>query len=181
MNSQKADVLRYLAILFLRFSYVFLSTDGNLGIRRKVRIFSRTLSEGVTHCIPVLETAIILSLLRGLQACYNCDELERHGGDMEKLSTDEIISYLKRNKALLNERFGVTRIGIFGSFARGDQLVTSDIDMVVEMEKARKNIHSFLKLKRFLEQEMSREIDLGFENSIKPAIKEKVIKQIIYA
>ena len=100
---------------------------------------------------------------------------------MEKLSTDEIISYLKQNKALLNERFGVTRIGIFGSFARGEQLVTSDIDMVVEMEKGRKNIHSFLKLKRFLEQEMSREIHLGFENSIKPAIKEKVIKQIIYA
>ena len=83
--------------------------------------------------------------------------------------------------ALLNERFGVTRIGIFGSFARGEQSVTSDIDMVVEIEKARKNIHSFLKLKRFLEQEMAREIDLGFENSIKPAIKEKVIKQIIYA
>ncbi|MBF0557661.1 MAG: nucleotidyltransferase domain-containing protein [Nitrospirae bacterium] len=100
---------------------------------------------------------------------------------MEKLSTDEIISYLKQNKALLNERFGVTRIGIFGSFARGEQLVTSDIDMVVEIEKARKNIHSFLRLKRFLEQEMSREIDLGFEHSIKAAIKEKVIKQIIYA
>jgi len=100
---------------------------------------------------------------------------------MEKLSTDEIISYLKQNMALLNERFGVTRIGIFGSFARGEQSVTSDIDMVVEIEKARKNIHSFLKLKRFLEQEMAREIDLGFENSIKPAIKEKVIKQIIYA
>ena len=100
---------------------------------------------------------------------------------MENLSTDEIISYLKQNKALLNERFGVTRIGIFGSFARGEQSVTSDIDMVVEIEKARKNIHSFLKLKRFLEQEMAREIDLGFENSIKPAIKEKVIKQIIYA
>ncbi len=100
---------------------------------------------------------------------------------MEKLSSDEVISYLKQNMALLNERFGVTRIGIFGSFARGEQSAASDIDMVVEMEKERKNIHSFLNLKRFLEKEMSREIDLGFEHSMKPAIKEKVIKQIIYA
>ena len=100
---------------------------------------------------------------------------------MEKLSTDEIITYLKQNMALLNERFGVTRIGIFGSFARGEQSIASDIDMVVEMDKDRKNIHSFLKLKRFLEKEMSREIDLGFEHSLKPAIKEKVTKQIIYA
>lgn len=82
---------------------------------------------------------------------------------------------------MLNERFGVTRIGLFGSFARGEQTVTSDIDMVVEMDKDRKNIHSFLKLKRFLEKEMSREIDLGFEDSLKPVIKGKVIKQIIYA
>ena len=100
---------------------------------------------------------------------------------MEKLSTDEIMSYLKQNMAVLNERFGVTRVGIFGSFARGEQSAGSDIDMVVEMEKDRKNIHSFLKLKRFLEKEMEREIDLGFEHSLKPTIKEKVIKQIIYA
>lgn len=100
---------------------------------------------------------------------------------MENLSTDEIIAYLRKNRALLNERFGVTRIGIFGSFARGEQSFTSDVDMVVEMEESRKNIHSFLKLKRFLEKEISREIDLGFEHSLKPAIKEKVIKQIIYA
>ncbi|MBI5100380.1 MAG: nucleotidyltransferase domain-containing protein [Nitrospirae bacterium] len=100
---------------------------------------------------------------------------------MENLSTDEIITYLNQNRALLNERFGVVRIGIFGSFARGEQSVTSDIDMVVEMEQSRKNIHSFLKLKRFLEKEMSRDIDLGFEHSLKAAIKEKVKKQIIYA
>ena len=100
---------------------------------------------------------------------------------MERLTADEIISYLKQNRALLNERFGVTRIGIFGSFARGEQTVASDIDMVVEMDRDRKNIHSFLKLKRFLEKEMEREIDLGFEHSLKPAIKGKVIKQIIYA
>lgn len=100
---------------------------------------------------------------------------------MEKQSTDEIISYLKQNMTLLNEKFGVTRVGIFGSFARGEQSAESDIDMVVEMEKDRKNIHSFLKFKRFLEKEMEREIDLGFDHSLKPAIKEKIIKQIIYA
>lgn len=100
---------------------------------------------------------------------------------MENLSTDEIITYLKQNRVLLNERFGVTRIGIFGSFARGDQTVTSDIDMIIEMEEDKKNLHSFLKLKRFLEKETARKIDLGFEHSIKTAIREKVLKQIIYA
>ncbi len=100
---------------------------------------------------------------------------------MKKTSVDEIISFLRLNRGLLNKGFGVIRIGIFGSFAKGEQTVKSDIDMVVEMDKDKKNIHNFLKLKRFLEKEMERKIDLGFEHSLKPAIKEKVIKQIIYA
>ena len=96
-------------------------------------------------------------------------------------TVDEIISILRKNKTFLNESFGVTRIGIFGSFARGDQTAASDIDMVVEIAKDRKNIHSFLKLKRFLENETARKIDLGFEHSLKPAVREKIKKQIIYA
>ena len=99
---------------------------------------------------------------------------------MENLATDEIITYLRQNMALLNERFGVTRIGIFGSFARGDQTPASDIDMIIEMEEDRKNLHLFLRLKRFLEDEMARKVDLGFEHSIKPAIKEKVLRQVLY-
>ena len=50
-----------------------------------------------------------------------------------------------------------------------------------EIEKERKNIHSFLGLKRFLENEIGRNIDLGFKNSLKPVVREKVKGQIIYA
>lgn len=100
---------------------------------------------------------------------------------MAETSVNDILSYLRQNRETLSEKFGVVRIGIFGSFARGEQSPASDIDMVVEIEKGRKNIHSFLKLKRFLEKEMARKIDLGFEHSLKPAIREKVMKQIIYA
>jgi predicted nucleotidyltransferase len=96
-------------------------------------------------------------------------------------TTEEILSILRKNKTFLSESFGVTRIGIFGSFVRGEQTPSSDIDMIVEMAKDRKNLHSFLKLKRFLENETARKIDLGFEHSLKPAVKEKIMKQIIYA
>lgn len=100
---------------------------------------------------------------------------------MDKTSVDEIISFLRLNSELLNKSFGVIRIGIFGSFARGEQTSSSDIDVVVEMDRTRKSIHTFLKLKRFLEKETGRKIDLGFEHSLKPAIKEKIMKQVIYA
>ena len=76
--------------------------------------------------------------------------------------------------------FGVTRIGIFGSFVRGEQTSSSDIDIVVEMEKGKKNLHNFLQLKRLLEKETARKIDLGLEHSLKPAIRDKIKEQIIY-
>jgi predicted nucleotidyltransferase len=98
-----------------------------------------------------------------------------------KVSTiEEIVTYLKNKKTFFYDKFGVTRIGVFGSFMRDEQTSSSDIDMVIEMEKDRKSIHSFLQLKRFLEKELERKIDLGFENSLKPVIKEKLKSRIIY-
>ena len=95
-------------------------------------------------------------------------------------SIGEIVAYLKNNKRVFYDKFGVTRIGIFGSFVRDGHTPSSDIDMVVEIEESRKNIHSFLQLKRFLEKEMERRIDLGFEHSLKPMVREKIKGQIIY-
>lgn len=99
---------------------------------------------------------------------------------MEISSIDELVAYLRDKKGLLYDRYGVTRIGIFGSFVQGGQTTTSDIDMVVEFEKSRKNIHSFLQLKRFLEKELSRKVDLGFEDALKPIVRENIKEKIIY-
>jgi len=99
---------------------------------------------------------------------------------MEISSIEEIVAYLKKNKRFFYDRFGVTRMGIFGSFVRGEQTRSSDIDMIVEIEKGRKNIHSFLQLRRFLEKELAKKIELGFEHSLKPTVRDKIKEQIIY-
>ena len=99
---------------------------------------------------------------------------------MSVSSKEDVIYYLNKNKELLHKRFGVNRIGIFGSFVKQCQTDSSDIDIVIEMEKTKKNIHSFLKLKRFLEKELARKIDMGFEDSLKPAVKDEIKEEIIY-
>jgi uncharacterized protein len=95
-------------------------------------------------------------------------------------SLDDIILNLRKNKRFLREQYGVTRIGIFGSFARGEQNASSDVDLIVEIEPTKKSLHSFLELKRFLERETERRIDLGLESALKPVIREKIKKQVIY-
>jgi len=94
--------------------------------------------------------------------------------------TEEIIEYLRVNKEVLRAKFGVTRLGIFGSFARNRQRMSSDIDLVVEFEKGRKNIHAFLALKRFLEKEFARKVDIGFEHSLKPVVRENIRGRVLY-
>jgi predicted nucleotidyltransferase len=99
---------------------------------------------------------------------------------METSNINEIITYLREKKAFLHERFGVTRIGIFGSFVQGGQTPRSDIDLLVEVEKSKKNIHTFLQLRRLLERELSRKVDLGLEHSLKPVVRENIKGKIIY-
>jgi len=98
-----------------------------------------------------------------------------------KISTkDDLLKYLLDKKAFLRERFGVTRIGVFGGFAREEQTKQSDIDLVVEFEKGKKNLHTFLQVKRLLESELSRKVDLGFVHSLRPAVRENIKENIIY-
>jgi len=99
---------------------------------------------------------------------------------MEISTTGELVAYLQDKKAFFREKFGVTRIGIFGSFSLGGQNTKSDIDLIVEFEKSRKNIHTFLQLRRLLEKELSRRVDLGLERSLKPIIRETIKGKVIY-
>ncbi len=93
---------------------------------------------------------------------------------------EEIIEYLRTNKKALRDNFGVTRLGLFGSFVTHRQRISSDIDLVVEFEKGRKDLHTFLQLKRFLEKEFARNVDIGFEHSLKPVVQESIKGKILY-
>ena len=97
------------------------------------------------------------------------------------LTYEDILKLLRSERIFLRNEFGVVNIGLFGSYAKGTQEDDSDIDIVVEIEQSKKNIHSFLRLKRFLEKEFSKKVDLGFEYTLKPIIKDKIKRDIIYA
>lgn len=96
------------------------------------------------------------------------------------MNKNEIISFLRSKKDILYDRYGVKTIGLFGSYSRNQYGENSDIDIVVEFESDKKNIHNFLAVKRYLEDNLNREVDLGIESNLKPLIKEKVKNQIIY-
>jgi len=93
---------------------------------------------------------------------------------------EELVGYLRSEKERLHRDFGVTKLGFFGSFARDKQSPTSDIDIVIEMQGSSKSLRNFLELKRYLEKQTKRKVDLGFVHTLKPIIKEHIEKQIVY-
>jgi len=97
-----------------------------------------------------------------------------------KMNKEEIISYLGSHKKEFRDKYGVTRIGLFGSSVRGKQTENSDIDIAVELESKNK-FRSFFNLKRELEKKLGKKVDLGIESTLKPVAKEHISKEIIYA
>ena len=95
------------------------------------------------------------------------------------MNRNEIIDFLKKNKRDLNTRFGVTKIGLFGSYARGEARNDSDIDIIVEFEGDR-IFRKFFALESYLKDQLKKEIDLGTESALKPIARQRITKEIIY-
>lgn len=99
---------------------------------------------------------------------------------MKVNSLEDIVRSLQNKKQFLYDTFGVLKMGIFGSFTQGTQTMSSDIDIVIEMEKSKKNLSNFLALKRMLEKEFGRSVDLGFEHTLKPVVRKHIKDYITY-
>ena len=95
------------------------------------------------------------------------------------MNKDEIIVFLKENKPYIEQQFGVVRIGLFGSYVRGNAHEDSDIDIAVEMRDEH-IFRNFFRLERYLKEHLKKEIDLGIMETIKPLVRQRVLKEIIY-
>ncbi len=94
------------------------------------------------------------------------------------LTQDEILEKLKDQKTALR-RFGVKKLGLFGSYSRGEASLASDMDFVVELD--RKSFDSYMDLKFFLEGLFQNDVDLVLEDSIKPRLRQSIAGEIRYA
>ena len=92
----------------------------------------------------------------------------------------KILSTIGKNRLQL-KTLGVKRIGLFGSHARGEEKVKSDIDVLVEFDKKKKTFDNYMDLKFFLEKEFHRKVDIVLKDSLKSSVKESVAKDITYA
>ncbi|MBI5248977.1 MAG: nucleotidyltransferase family protein [Desulfomonile tiedjei] len=94
------------------------------------------------------------------------------------MSRDEILKKLEENRETIRG-FGVRRLGIFGSYARGEQRESSDMDFLVEFDDA--TLQNYLNLKEFLEQLFGCSVDLVFSDTVKPRLRPIIFNEVVYA
>ncbi len=90
------------------------------------------------------------------------------------MNTSKQVIAIQRKILPLLKRGGVTRAGIFGSYARGEVRKSSDIDILVKL-KPRVSLFGFVKLKQTLEETLQQKVDLVEYTTIKPRIREKIL------
>lgn len=93
--------------------------------------------------------------------------------EIEKIK--EIVS---AHMDVLTERYFVKTIGIFGSYARGEQGKNSDIDMLVEFTQP-VGLFTFIELEYYLSDLLKLKVDLVLKEGIKSALKDHILREAI--
>ena len=80
----------------------------------------------------------------------------------------------------LKEKYGVKRLAIFGSTARGEATKKSDIDIIVELTEPM-GFFKFIRLENELSKILGKRVDLTTKKALKPAIKKEILTEAVYA
>lgn len=91
----------------------------------------------------------------------------------------DIIDIIQKNKQELKD-YGITKLGIFGSFARDSQTKSSDVDLLVEFEKNKKSYKNLINSADFMENILGRNIDIVTQQSLSPHIGPHIMKEVKY-
>ncbi len=90
---------------------------------------------------------------------------------------DDIVRRILEKRTQL-ALLGVTNIGLFGSFVRGDQTSLSDIDLLVEFEPAKHTFDNFMEVSFLLEDLLGRKVELVTPEGLSPHIGPHILKEV---
>lgn len=95
------------------------------------------------------------------------------------MGKQEIMDIIRISKPELVTRYGVQKLGLFGSYVHGTQRKRSDIDILVSFSRDI-DLFDFVDLREFLEARLHGRVDLVMESALKPAIGKRILSEVEY-
>jgi predicted nucleotidyltransferase len=93
----------------------------------------------------------------------------------------DVLTHLRQATPELKKQFGVAKIGIFGSYIRGEERPDSDVDVLVLFRKGEETFDNYMSCKFYLEDLFGRKVDLVMKGAIKKRLKPYIIGEVVYA
>jgi len=94
------------------------------------------------------------------------DELERIKKTLRSLEEE------------IREKYRAEIVGLFGSYVRGEQKDTSDIDILVRFLEGA-TLFDFVGLANFLEEKLGIKVDIVSERAIRPELKKQILSEVV--
>ena len=91
----------------------------------------------------------------------------------------EIIDIIKRSKPEMESRYGVARLGLFGSYLKERQGKKRDVDILVTFSRDI-DLFEFLDMREYLESQLHLKVDLVMASALKPAIGKHILAEVEY-
>jgi hypothetical protein len=89
-----------------------------------------------------------------------------------------LLNILISNKKEIKD-YGVERLGIFGSFAKNEMTINSDVDLLVEFNIGEKTYDNYFELSDFLEDLLKRKVELVTPQSLSKYLGPHILKQVV--
>jgi len=93
----------------------------------------------------------------------------------------ELKNILLQNKGDLKQKYKIKEIGLFGSYIRNEQHLTSDLDLIIEFEEdAKISLLEFVRIENYLSDLLGVKVDLVEKSALKPRIGKQILKEVSY-
>lgn len=92
---------------------------------------------------------------------------------------NEIKNILSHHKDEIKQKYPVKELGIFGSYVRGEEKEASDLDILVELEKAI-GLLKFIEIEEYLSELLGVKVDLVMKGALKPRIGKRILREVVY-
>ena len=96
----------------------------------------------------------------------------------KKKSLKELIDSISSMKEVVKIKYRAEIVGIFGSFVRGEEKETSDIDVLVEFEKEA-DLFDFIGLAVYLEEKLGMKVDVVPRDTVRPELKDIILRKAV--
>jgi len=102
-------------------------------------------------------------------------------GRQEPVKTlDEIKQTLEAQQDRLAAEYGVTVIGVFGSYVRGEQRSDSDVDILIELERPpRISLIGLVELEDYLSDVLGVNVDVAIRKNLRKRIGERILSEVV--